>query len=215
MPNFRSLLGAAVSYVRDNPDEIVRTVINAAGLRLSVPIAVLRWAASQAKPGSKAPQDIEVGSTPPALRLSATVDAMGIPIRASGAIRVDEISVTEDAIVVGIRLNDVKLKLLGESDSHLALLIKSGALDLSKPGNLVKFLPKRPAVIVDADGDRIVVDLLKLPALARNGALRRALSIVTPILGIRGIETDGDHLSVAFRATPGGALKALAAFRNR
>ena len=57
---------------------------------------------------------------------------------------------------IGMRLSDVKLALLGESDAPVATLIKSGALDLSKPGNLVKFLPKRPPAIVEAEGDRIV-----------------------------------------------------------
>ena len=57
---------------------------------------------------------------------------------------------------IGIKLSDVKLALLGESDAPVATLIKCGALDLSKPGNLVKFLPKRPPAIVEADGDRIV-----------------------------------------------------------
>jgi hypothetical protein len=211
----RALLNAAVDYVRRNPDEIVRAAVNAAGLRFGVPLAALRWLSSQAKLGKKAPKDIEIGSAPPALRLSASVDAMGTPVRASAAIKVDEIELSNESLRVGVRLSDVKLSLLGESDAPIAMLIKSGALDLSKPGNLVKFVPKRPAAIVEADGDHIVVDLMKVPKLADNGRLRRLLSVVTPLVGIRAIETDRDHLYVALRATPRGLRRALEAIRER
>ena len=70
-----AVLMAAVGYVRKNPDEIVRAAVNATGLRFGIPLASLRWFASQVQ-GKKAPKEIEIGSTPPALRLSAVVDAM-------------------------------------------------------------------------------------------------------------------------------------------
>jgi hypothetical protein len=211
----RTLASAAVDYVRRNPDEVVKALVNAAGLRFGVPLAALRWLSSNAKLPKKAPRDIEIGSSPPAIRISLSVDAMGTPVRASVAIRIDEIDFSRDAMRVGLRLSDVKLALLGESETPVATLIKSGALDLSKPGNLVKFLPKRPPAIVEADGDRIVIDLMAVPALSGNGVLRRALAVVTPVLGVRAIETDRDHLYVALRARPRGLPAAFAALRGR
>jgi hypothetical protein len=205
------LLRAAARYVRDNPRAIVKVATDATSLRFGVPIAALRWAAGQVGPSKKAPKDIEVGSSPPALRFGATVDAMGTPVRATGALRIDEVTLSADSIRIGLRLNELKLVLMGESDSPLAILIKSGALDLSKPGNLLKVLPKRPVAIVEAEGDRMVLDLLRVPALAKNGRLRKALAVITPLLGIRAIETDRDHLYVSLRATPAGLRAALAA----
>ena len=213
MLDARSLLSAAVDYVRRNPDELVRAAVNAAGLRFGVPIAALRWLSSQAKLPRKAPRDIEIGSSPPAIRISLSVDAMGTPVRASAAIRIDEIELSPETMRVGLRLNDVKLALIGDSSTPVATLIKSGALDLSKPGNLVKFLPKLPAAIVLAEDDRIVLDLMKVPALAHNEVLRRALAIVTPIMSVRAVETDRDHLYVALRASPRGLPRAFAALR--
>src|SRR5215831_2448626 len=141
-----ALVSAAIGYVRENPQELVKAPINATGLRFGVPLAALRWGAAQLKPGKKTPKDIEIGSSPPALRLSAIVDAMGTPVRASAAVKVDEIELSGDALRVGVQLRDVHLKLVDDaSDTPVATLIKSGALDLSKPGNLVKFVPKRPA----------------------------------------------------------------------
>src|SRR5208282_646849 len=214
MPSPRALLSAAVGYIRKNPDEVVKAAVNAATLRFGVPIAALRYLAAQAT-GRKAPKDIEIGASPPALRLAATVDAMGTNVRASASIRIDEISITSESIRVGLRLADVKLALVGESDAPIATLIKSGALDLSKPGNLIRHIPKRPPMIVEAGGDRVVLDLFKIPKLAQNERVRRILSVLSPVLGIRAIETDQDHLYVAFRASPGGLPRSLEAIRER
>ena len=214
MLDARSLLNAAVDYIRRNPDELVRAAVNAAGLRFGVPLAALRYLSSQAKLPRKAPKDIEIGSSPPAIRISLSVDAMGTPVRASAAIKIDEIDLSPEAMRIGIKLSDVKLALIGDSNAPVATLIKSGALDLSKPGNLVKFLPKRPPAIVEADEDRIVVDLMKVPAVASNEVLRRALAIVTPVVNVRAVETDRDHLYVALRASPRGLPRAFAALRG-
>jgi hypothetical protein len=214
MLDARAILSAAVDYVRKNPDEIAKAAVNAAVLRFGVPLAGLRWLSSQAKLPKKAPRDIDIGSVPPAIRLSLSIDAMGTPVRASAAIKVDEIDLSPHALRIGLKLSDVKLALLGESDTPVATLIKSGALDLSKPGNLVKFLPKRPPAIVEADGDRIVVDLMKVPAVADNSRLRKALAIVTPVVAVRAIETDRDHVYLALRAIPRGLPRAVAALRE-
>jgi hypothetical protein len=200
--------------VRKNPDEVLRAAVNAASLKFGVPLDALRYLAGQAPVSKKAPKDVDIGSAPPALRLAASVDAMGTPLRASASIKVDEVSIAPGSIRIGVRLSEVQLKLLAESETPVATLVKSGALDLSKPGNLVKFIPKRPPMIVEAEGDRIVVDLMKLPKLAENPALRRALSIVAPVLGIRAIETDRDHVYVALKANPLGLPQALSALRE-
>jgi len=209
----RDFLSAATNYIRRNPDEIVRATLNAGRLRFGVPIAALRWLAGQAK-GKKAPKDIELGAVPPALRLTATVDAMGTQLRAGANVHIDEIEITPETIRIGMRVADVKLKVLDDSETPVATLVKSGALDLSKPGNLVKFIPKRPKAIVDAHDDRIVIDLMQIPAIGENKRLKRALQIVSPLVGIRAIETEGDHLFIALRATPAGLREAIVALRE-
>lgn len=208
----RSMLKAAVGYVRKNPDEVVRQAVNATGLTFGVPLATLRWFAGNIK-GKKAPKDVEITSAPPALRFSAVVDAMGTPVRASAAIKIDEITINTEQIRIGVRVRDVKLALAGESESPVATLIQSGALDLSKPGNLVKFIPKKPPAIVEAEGDRIVLDLMKVPKIANDPKIKKILSILSPVLGIRSIETDRDHLWIKLRATPAGLPEALTKLR--
>jgi hypothetical protein len=198
----------------------MKVATDATRLRFGIPVRVLLWAASQPpkagkKPSKNAPTDIEIGASPPALRFAASVDAMGTAIRVSAAIRIEEVFIAPDTVRVAIRLNEVALALLGESDSPVAMLIKSGVLDLSKPGNVVKVLPKRPPFIVDAGGDRIVLDLLKVPALAKNARFRRLLSVLSPVVGVRAIETDGENLYVALKAMPRGLPEAINAALQR
>ena len=64
------------------------------------------------------------------------------------------------------------------------------------------------------DGDRIVVDLLKVPKLSRDPRIRKALSVISPVLGIRAIETDRDHLYVKLRATPAGLPEAIGKLKS-
>ena len=209
----RAMLKAAVGYVRKNPDEVVRQAVSATGLTFGVPLATLRWFAGTLK-GKKAPKDVEITSAAPAIRFSAIVDAMGTPVRASAAIKIDEVTISPESVRISIRLREVKLVLAGEpNDSPVATLIQSGALDLSKPGNLVKFIPKKPPAVVEAEGDRIVLDLMKMPKLANDARVKRILSIVAPVLGIRAIETDRDHLWIRLRATPAGLPEAIGKLR--
>src|ERR1700733_13398566 len=117
MLDARSLLTAALDYVRKNPDEVVRAMVNAAGLRFGVPLAALRYLTAQAKLPRQAPKDIEIGRAPPPVRISLSVDAMGTPVRASAAIKIDEIDLSPESMRVGVKLSDVKLTLIGSSDS--------------------------------------------------------------------------------------------------
>jgi hypothetical protein len=212
-------LRALAGYVRAHPTALVKAATDARRLRFGIPIRALRWAAAQgaSAPGAPAkkgaPKDIEILPTPPALKLAASVDAMGTPLRVTAAVRVEDVYLAPDTVRISIRVTNVGLTLLAESESPVAMLIKSGVLDLSKVANVVKVLPKRPPFIVEAGGDRIVLDLLKVPSLARNDRVRKVLGVVSPLVGIRSIETDGEHLYVTLRATPSGLRDAVAALR--
>lgn len=211
----RAILEAAFGYVRRNPEEIVHAARNATSLRFGVPLAALRWAVLQLPAGKRMPTDVEIGTAPPAMRLGATLDAMGTPVRATASVRVEDINTTHDSVRVGLRVRDLKLEVIGDSASPVATLIRSGALDLSKPGNVVKYLPKKPEFIIEADDDRIVIDLLKAPKLAQNPVFRRILEAVTPVLHVGAVETENDHLYIRLRATPSGLPQLVQALRRR
>jgi hypothetical protein len=212
-PDPKALARLAADYLKQHPEEILRVVRGAIGLRFGVPMDAVRYLARELGSGPKAPKDVLIEAAPPGIRLGATVDAMGTPLRALAIIYVEELDISTTQLRIGLRIEGLTLTVLGDAASPLAGLIKSGALDLSKPGNLVAFMPKRPAALVDAKDDRLVVDLMKVPKIADNPKLKQALSIVTPVFGVRALKTKDDHLDLHLKADLSGVPLAIAAAR--
>lgn len=200
----------AFGWVRQNPRELVTALRNAAGLRVTVPLDALRWASEQAT-GRRAPKDIEILSVPPGVRVSATVDVMKTPLRAGATVFIEAVRASPAELRLEVRLRDIELTVLGPSDSPIATLIQSGALDLSKPGKLLKFLPKRPPLIVESDDDLIVIDLLREPRIADRA--RKVAAMLTPLVTVRAVEAAGDHLGIQLTCLPDGLSSAVDSIR--
>jgi len=213
-PDPKALLRDAGNYLRSHPEEVVRALKGAFGLRFGLPMDALRYLVREMGTSKKAPKDVVLESAPPGLKLAMTVDAMGTTLRVALTLFVEELHVSIGEIRIVARISDMSLKVLNDAETPLAGLVKSGALDLSKPGNLVAFMPKRPAALVDAKDDRITLDLMKIPSIANNPKVKRALAVVTPVVGVRAIKTKDDHLDVHFKADLGGVAAAVAAARN-
>jgi hypothetical protein len=208
------VLEAAASYVRRHPEEVLRALRNAISLRFGLPIAALRFLASNLN-GKKAPKDVEIAAVPPGIRVAATLDLMGTTVRATAVVVVEALKLDAETLRVEVRLREVGLKALDDrQETPVAALLKSGALDLSKPGNLAAYMPRRPALLVEARDDRIVLDFMKHPKLASDARLKRALHAVAPILTVWAIESDPEHLDVALRALPDGLFEVVAGLRR-
>ena len=213
MPDRRALLEAAGGYLKHHPEELLRAAKNAVLLRVGLPLDALRWFAGRAN-GKRAPKDVQIEAVPPGVRIGATIDLMGTTVRSSSVIYVEKVSLNQEELRFEIRLADVSLKVIGDSDTPVAALIKSGALDLSKPGNLAAYMPKRPPVLVEAKDDRIVVDLMKHPKIGGNPKVERLLGLVTPIVAVRAVETEWEHLDVLLGLFPNGVGEAVNAVRE-
>ncbi|HEX2879935.1 MAG TPA: hypothetical protein VHO25_10425 [Polyangiaceae bacterium] len=195
-------------YLMEHPEEILGALKNAAALRIGIPLDAVRWFIGQLK-SKKVPKDLDVAAVPPGLRVVGTLRLMGNEVRVSSLIFVDKVQFDEGQLRAELRLSEVVLRSLGAADSPIATLLKSGALDLSKPGNLLSYLPKKPAIVVDSKDDRITLDLMKHPAIAGNAKVRRGLRLLTPLVTISAVETYSDHLSFKLRLQRGGLKKAL------
>ena len=199
------VLTAAGKYLAQNPEELLRVVRKAVSLELGVPLAALRWFAAR---GRKVPRDIVVEAVPPGIRVGATVEVMGTRLRASSAIFVEGVRLSADELRFELRFDETQLTLLGNSTSPLAALIQSGALDLTKLGNLVAVMPKRPAFLLEAKGDRVVIDLKRHPALSSARA-EMLLRLITPVVTVTGVATDSDHLDLTLALFEKGVRAAL------
>src|SRR5512138_3300754 len=210
----RAALRSAGRFMVKNPTTMLSMARHALGMRIAVPLDALRWFIANTPPSKKAPQDVTITPRPPAIGLGATIDLMGTTVRAAASIRVDQLEVSDTSFKVTLRLSDVTMKVLGESFTPVAGLIKSGALDLSKPGNLAKFMPKRPPVLVEAHDDIIVLDLLQDAKLATNDKVRGILATLSPVTQVAGLSTEGDFLVLQLRVSPFGIPRAMAAARG-
>lgn len=203
-------LRAGLGYLKRNPTEVLYAARHAAGFRVTLPLDALRWLASRAK-GKKAPRDVVIGAKPPALTVGATIDLMGNPVRVQTAIRVEELRLGPEELRVTLRLSDFSIGALDPNSPAQQLF---NAIDKSKPANLVNFLPKRSPALVEAKDDLLVLDLMKLPKIAENPQVKRALGVITPVLVIREIATQDDHLLVSWMPRPQGLTAAVQALRS-
>jgi hypothetical protein len=200
------------NYLVEHPDELVRIVRNAASLRFGVPLAALRWIAARAG-GRRAPTDLAIEAVPPGIRVGATLELMGARVRASALVFVDGIRLCSDELRLELRVVEVALVLLNESASPLAALIRSGALDLTKPGNLVAVMPRRPDFLVEAKGDRIVLDLKRHAAFSGR-RVETLLGLITPLVTVTGVASDREHLDVELGVLDQGVGAAVASWRS-
>jgi len=209
-----NLLKSAGRYAATNPRLLGEIARNALHGRLTIPLDLLRWAASLLPPGGSTPSDISVIANPPALGLGATADLMGTQLRVDGAILIDALETSADAFKVTFRVRDLRASVLNNLDGNVAKLLKSGALNLSKPASMLNFIPKKPPAIIEAKDDRFVLDLLRVPAVANNPMIRKVLATLTPVLSVGEIRTEGDNLLIGLRASPAGLRESFAAVRG-
>jgi hypothetical protein len=178
-------------------------------------MAALRWALGRRSGDAKGPKDVELSAVPPGVRVAGSFEVMGTPLRGSADIYAEHLQLSENELRVDIRLKNLSLKVTDDRvESPLAALLRSGALDLSKPGNLLKFMPKRPAMLVEAKDDRLVLDLFRHPKLAADARLRKLVGVVAPFVTVRGVSAEDDHVDVSLRAFPEGVGAAVAGVRR-
>jgi len=213
------LLQKLGSYLFQHPDELIRLLRNAALFKLGVPLAALRWAAARSNkqangaPAGKGMRDVSLEAVPPGLRVGLSVELMGTPLRVSAVLFIEHVQLSPEELRVELRVNEVQLTLLGQSDSPLAALIRSGALDLGKIGNLVAVMPRRPAFLVEAKDDRIVLDLKRHRAFSSR-RLQKLVGLLTPLITVKAVATDQEHLDVQFDLLRGGVSGAVDAWKS-
>ncbi len=204
---------AASGYLKRHPEEFLRAAKNAATMKVGVPVSALLWVARELG-GEKVPADLLLEARDPGIYARASFELMKTPLRGGANIIVESVDMRSDAILVDLRFEDISLEVTRPNvGTPVAALIQSGALDVSRPGDLLSYMPQRPAMLVEARGKVITVDLMRHPSLGKERA-RKLVALIAPLLGIRAIRTDGSHLDVAFSPFPGGPTEALTALRR-
>ena len=200
---------SGVAYLASHPEYLLRCVINAARMRVGVPLSAVNWLAHRFG-GSKLPPDLTLTAEPPGIRVSATVDVMGTRMGLAATLTIEQILFSLGSVRVELRVRDLSIK--PEGDSPMVQML--AMMDLSKPGDLLSFMPMRPAMILDAQGDLFILDLMKLPRLARNELAQRIVAALSEVIAVREFGTEDDLLVIGLRAMPLGLVAALSHLRS-
>jgi hypothetical protein len=201
------------AYLKRHPEEFLRAAKNAATMKVGVPVVALLWVVRELG-GEKVPADLLLEARSPGIYARASFQMMKTPLRGGANIIIESVEMRSDAILIDLRFEDITLEVTRENvGTPVAALIQSGSLDVSRPGDLLSFMPQRPAMLVEARGNVITIDLMRHPKLSAQKA-RRLVALIAPLLGIQAIRTDNSHVDVAFSPLPGGTGEALSQLRK-
>lgn len=208
----RKALESMVRYLSNHPDELSRMVRSGLGMRIGVPMAALKWLLTELT--KDAGLDAQLDVDPPGLHFETNLERMQTPMRVAANLYVQNIEIDERQMRVDLRVENLNIQILGEQKTQLSALIKSGALNLSRPGDLIKELPDVPPVIVYAEGTRIGLDLMKVERFNQS-FYRDLVGLISSLITIKDVRTEKSaHLDVSLRTLPRGPLEASRAFRS-
>jgi len=174
------------------------------GGRVSIPLSLVR---SRLAPLSeKVGLDIE--SVSPGLRISGATRALGAPIAFAARIDADGIHVKGDSRVVRLRLSEVELSTDEDAPGPLADAIRTGMIDTDNPATLIGNMISLPEMIVEAAGQDVVIDLMKLSAIQNDEMLRAAFAAATSYVCVTGIRISDDAIDLQLGLLPGGTKEA-------
>ena len=184
--------------------QALRLLTQALGGRISIPLSFVR---SRLTPLSgKVALDIEPVS--PGLRISGEAQALGAPIAFAARIDADGVKVEGERRLVRIRLSEVELSTGEDAPGPLADAIRTGMIDTEHPATLIGNMVSLPDMIVEAAGQDVVIDLMKVPAIESDEMLRAALAAATSYLCVTGIRISDDAIDLQLGLLPGGMKEA-------
>jgi hypothetical protein len=81
-------------------------------------------------------------------------------------------------------------------------------IDTGNPATLIGNMISLPDAIVEAKGQDVVVDLMRVPAIQKDEMLRAAVAAATSYLCVTGIRVSDDAIELQLGLLPGGAREA-------
>ena len=179
-------------------------LIGALGGRISIPLSAIRSRMA----GLSEKVVIEIEPASPGLRLQGNAHALGAPIAFAARIDADGIRVEGEKRTVRIRLSEVRLSTSDDAPGPLADAIRTGMIDTGNPATLIGNMVALPDMVVSAEGQDVVIDLMKAPAIERDEIWKAALAAATSYLCVTDIAIEGDAIQLRLGLLPGGVKEA-------
>jgi len=189
---------------RLEPAQALRLVTQALRGRIAIPLSAVRD--RLASLSDKV--ELDVAEAPPGLRVRGRAHALGAPIAFSARIEAEGIEVQAERRTVRIRLSEVALATDEDAPGPLAEAIRTGMIDTANPATLIGNMISLPDMVVAAEGQDVVIDLMRAPAINRDPMLRAAFAAATSYLCVAGIQVADDAIELKFGILPAGIREA-------
>lgn len=192
------------SDTRLEPAHALRLIARALGGRISIPLSLVR--SRMAALTEKAA--IEIEAADPGLRIRGEAQALGAPIAFAARIEAEGVQVDGERRTVRIQLSDVSLVTTDDAPGPLADAIRTGMIDTENPATLIGNMIALPDIVVSAQGNDLVLDLMKAPALRDDEITRAAVAAASSYLSVTDIRILGDSIELQLGILPGGVKEA-------
>ena len=184
--------------------QALRFVTHALGGRIAIPLSAIR---SRLGPLFEK-VSLTIRAESPGLRLEGEAHALGAPIRFVARIDAKGVRVEGEQRTVRIRLSEVALSTPDDAPGPLADAIRTGMIDTEHPATLIGNMVSLPDMVVAAEGQDLVIDLMKVPAIERDELLKATLAAATSYLGVTRIRASDDAIELQLGLLPGGVKEA-------
>lgn len=186
------------------PARALRLVTQALAGRISIPLSLLRDRVGQIS--DKVTLAIEPAS--PGLHIRGEARALGAPISFAARVDVDGVQVEGQQRTIRITLSEVELATNDDAPGPLADAIRQGMIDTGSPATLIGNMISLPDFIVEAQGQTVVIDLMRIPPLAKDEIVRAVVEAATSYLCVRQILVGDDAIDFRLGLLPGGPKEA-------
>lgn len=184
--------------------EVLRLATGALRGRISIPLSLLRERV--ARMSGKAKVTLEAAS--PGLRIRGEAHALGAEISFAARVDADGVHVEGEQRTIRLTLSEVELSTRDDAPGPLADAIRDGMIDTQNPATLVGNMMSLPDFIVEAQGRTIVIDLMRVPALAKDDMMRATIAAATSYLCIKNIRVTEGSIHLQLGLLPGGPKEA-------
>lgn len=191
---------ASTTPTRLEPGDALRFAARALTGQLTVPLELVRTQLD----GLGKKVDLALHSESPGLRIDGSAHAFGAPIEFSVRVEAEGVVLRGEQRLVRVMLRDVSLTTTEDAPGPLADTIRQGLIDTDNPATLVGNMVSLPPFVVEASGDTVVIDLMRVPALAEQDTARTWLAAITSYLCIRSIDVRDDAIVLSLGVLPGG-----------
>lgn len=192
------------SKTRLEPAQALRLIAQTLRGRVSIPLSLIRSRVA----GMSEKVAIAIDAEGPGLRVRGEAQALGAPIGFAARIDAEGIRIDGERRTVRVHLSEVSLTTTEDAPGPLAEAIRTGMIDTANPATLIGNMITLPDMIVSAEGQDVVLDLMEVPALRSDEVLRAAVAAASTYLSVTGIGVSGDAIELQLGLLPGGVKEA-------